>query len=139
MDYTVHYDTVERYRDTGQGIVVPVTLRLSPQNEVRLEAKIDTGADYCIFQRVYAETLELDVRAGHRQRFSTTTGDFTAFGHEVTLIAMGIELASVCYFFENEAIRKNVLGRIGWLNKIRLGVDDTQSPGHVYGGRPESR
>jgi hypothetical protein len=52
-------------------------------------------------------------------------GTVVAFGHEVTLIAMGFELSGICYFFESDAINKNVLGRNGWLNKIRLGLDDT--------------
>lgn len=108
---------------------------MSPE-EVRLEAKLDTGADFCLFSRLYAENLGLEVEGGHRLDFSTAAGSFVAYGHEVTLVAMGFELSSICYFFQSEAINKNVLGRNGWLNKIRLGVDDTSDPGTLYASQP---
>lgn len=135
MAHTVFYDAVERYSQTKQGIAIPIVLRVSPE-EVRLEAKLDTGAAYCLFCRQYAETLGLEVERGHRLDFSTAAGGFVAFGHEVTLVAMGFELTGTCYFYESEAINKNVLGRNGWLNKIRLGVDDTSDPGILYASQP---
>ena len=134
--HTVHYDVVERYRQTNQGLVVPVTLRSSRNDEVRLEAKLDTGAGYCIFERQYGESIALDVEHGIPMKFSTVNGEFLAFGHEVTLIALGIELDGICYFYKDEAISKNVLGGIGWLNKVRVGADDTQSPGLIYAVQP---
>ncbi|MDX1984567.1 MAG: hypothetical protein SFV51_30125 [Bryobacteraceae bacterium] len=134
--HTIFYETAERYSLTDVGIVVPVLLRSTRRNEVRLEAKVDTGAAHCIFRRIYAESLQLNVESGYRQRFSTVSGDFVAFGHEVTLVVMGIELSSVCYFFEDESIGRDVLGRNGWLNKIRLGVDDTGPTGLLYAARP---
>ncbi len=136
MAHTVFYDVVERYSQTNQGIVIPVILRLSLEREVRLEAKLDTGAAFCLFSRQYAETLGLEVERGHRVDFSTAAGNFVAYGHEVTLVAMGFELTGMCYFFESVAINKNVLGRNGWLNKIRLGVDDTNQPGILYASQP---
>lgn len=74
MAHTVFYDVVERYSQTNQGIVIPVVLRLSPEREVRLEAKLDTGADFCLFSRLYAENLGLEVEHGHRVDFSTSAG-----------------------------------------------------------------
>lgn len=135
MPHHITYSASENYRQTGIGIVLPVRLRWAG-NEVRLEAKIDTGADFCIFERIYAETLGLDVESGVRQSFGAVTGDFVAYGHEVTLVAMGFELTGICYFFETGETRKNVLGRNGWLNKIRLGIDDTGQPGTLYASQP---
>jgi len=136
MAHTVYYDTAERYDQGSRGIVIPLALRLSPGVEVRLTAKIDTGADYCLFQRLYAEHLGLPVEEGHPLKFSTVNGEFEAFGHEVTIVAMGFELHGTCYFFKEDTIAKNVLGRNGWLNKVRLGIDDTSSPGLLYAGLP---
>ena len=136
MAISVSYDFVEHYSQTEQGIVIPVVLRLSPEQEVRLEAKLDTGADYCLFRREYAELLGLDVESGHRLPFSTAAGRFVAYGHEITLVAMGFELTGTCYFFESSEINKNVLGRNGWLNKVKIGVDDTSNPGILYAGLP---
>ena len=89
-----------------------------------------------MFCRTYAETLGLDVDRGHRQDFSTAAGGFVAYGHEITIMAMGFELTGICYFFESAEINKNVLGRNGWLNKVKIGVDDTANPGMLYAVRP---
>jgi hypothetical protein len=37
---------------------------------------------------------------------------------------LGIENSSMVYFFADQSIRKNVLGRQGWLDRIRLGLID---------------
>jgi len=37
---------------------------------------------------------------------------------------LGIENSSTVYFFTDPSIRKNVLGRQGWLDRIRLGLID---------------
>ena len=94
---------------------------------VRLFAKIDTGADYCLFERGYAEALLLEVERGTSSDFSTAAGEFHAYGHELTLAALGVEVHALVYFFENPNIRKNVLGRNGWLNRVRLGLVDYDS------------
>lgn len=36
--------------------MIPVVLHLKNQS-VELEAKVDTGAEYCVFERGYAESL----------------------------------------------------------------------------------
>lgn len=42
----------------------------------------------------------------------------------MTLSTLGIEVDSTVYFYADEAIRKNVLGRRGWLDRVRLAVVD---------------
>jgi hypothetical protein len=37
---------------------------------------------------------------------------------------LGLQFESVVYFFADERIDKNLLGRIGWLDRIRLGLID---------------
>jgi len=62
-----------------------------------------------------------------RTTFSTAAGRFRAYGHEVTLEILGLEINAFVYFFEDASITKNVLGRNGWLNRIRLGIVDHDS------------
>jgi hypothetical protein len=114
------------YKASDQGVSVPVALSAGPET-VQLFAKIDTGADYCLFERGYAEALLLEVERGTSSDFSTAAGEFHAYGHELTLAALGVEVHALVYFFENPNIRKNVLGRNGWLNRVRLGLVDYDS------------
>ena len=94
---------------------------------VELFAKVDTGADYCVFSRGYAEALLIDVDTGIAQRFSTAAGEFRAFGHEVRLEVLGIGVGVIVYFYENPESTRNVLGRNGWLNQVRFGLVDYDS------------
>lgn len=77
-----------------------------------------------MFSRGLGDALGLDVEAGVREEFRTAAGHFTAYGHELTISTLGLETNSTVYFFADEAIRKNVLGRRGWLDRVRLAVVD---------------
>jgi len=68
----------------------------------------------------------LEIESGIELNFSTATGSFRAFGHEITLTVLGIETVSTVYFAESEYFDRNVLGRIGWLNKVKLGLIDEE-------------
>ena len=72
-------------------------LRLNDE-EIELEAKIDTGAEYCVFERSYAESVGLQVEEGKRVVFSTATGRFVAFGHWITIDACGFDVETFAYF-----------------------------------------
>lgn len=110
--------------DAGQeGITAPVVLRIGA-TESRLAAKLDTGASHCIFQRSYAEELGLDIEHGHPLRFGTATGSFLTYGHTVTLIIRGFAFDVMAYFADDYAFNRNVLGRHGFLNLVRLGLID---------------
>lgn len=65
------------------GITVSVLLSSSVDTEVTLEAKLDTGSDFCVFKRVYAELLQLDLEGGQPQSMRTAAGSFMSYGHEV--------------------------------------------------------
>jgi hypothetical protein len=114
------------YNPTDRGVSVPVSLSAGG-DPVRLFANIDTGAEYCLFEREFAEALLIELEHGTASDFSTAAGEFRAYGHEVTLAAFGVEVRALVYFFENPNIRKNVLGRNGWLNRVRLGLVDHDS------------
>jgi hypothetical protein len=88
------------------------------------EAKVDTGAEVCRFQRAIGEALETPIENGVKKRLETLTGVLTAFGHEVVLELLGLQLQTVVYFAESYEVRRNLLGRQGWLQLIRLGIVD---------------
>ena len=91
---------------------------------VKLPASVDTGASNCLFERKHAELLNLDLEAGDRKTFRTATGRVDAFGHRVTMEVLNLRFESMVYFFADELINRNLLGRVGWLDRIRLGLID---------------
>src|SRR5262249_22685357 len=105
------------------GIFLPVTLRLG-RAAIPCDAEVDTGSQVCIFQRELAISLGVDVEAGHRIVLSSLGGAVVAFGHFVTLHTLGLEFDSVVYFAEEYNLPRNLLGRDGWLRKVRLAVAD---------------
>jgi hypothetical protein len=72
--------------------------------------------------RTWAEAI--DVESGKLEKLSTVTGSFVVYGHEVTLDVLGLEIATTVYFAADENFRRNVLGRQGWLDRVRLGLID---------------
>jgi hypothetical protein len=117
------FGTPHSYAGSRDGIAIPVSLRIGTA-EVEFTAMLDTGATFCLFQRSYGEALGLDIETGVRQEFRTATGNFVAYGHDLTLTTLGVEMDSNVYFFADAAIRRNVLGRRGWLDRVRLAVVD---------------
>jgi hypothetical protein len=57
-------------------------------------------------------------------RIATVAGGFEAFGHEVRLAAVGVELDATIYFTADYGFPVNVLGRRGWIERLRLGLID---------------
>lgn len=119
--YQLEFARVYDYSREDESVVVPVLLR-SGANEVRVAASVDTGASYCVFGTEIAEALGLDLTSGIRKRFRTANSGFDAYGHEVELRVFGLATHSSIYFFADPAIDRNVLGRTGWLDRIRLGL-----------------
>ena len=114
---TYNYDTLKT------GISLPVVLQAG-ETKVEIHAKLDTGSTHCIFERQHAELLKLEIESGEPTTIGTATGKFLAFGHRITLISFGLSWeASVCFIAE-EGIRRNILGRQGWLDRVKLGLID---------------
>ena len=99
----------------------------SGSNRVALVASIDTGASFCLFAAEVAARLGIDLTDGHSLRFRTATGVFQAYGHEVEITAPGVATYSTVYLFADLMISKNVLGRVGWLDRVRLAIVDHDS------------
>ena len=118
---TIEFDKIHFYSLFDVGITVSVNL-LYAGKDVVFDAKIDTGSTFCIFQRLHGELLGLEIENGIAVNIGTATGSFRAFGHELTLTVLGIETVSTVYFAESDYFDRNVLGRIGWLDRVKLGL-----------------
>jgi len=126
MSLTLRFATLHNYVSSQAGITVPVTL-LSASDSVKFDAKVDTGSSHCIFQRQYGEQLGLEIESGASERFAAATGSLTAYGHEVTITTLGIETVAVVFFAADEHFNRNLLGRAGWLDRVRFGLIDYDS------------
>lgn len=91
---------------------------------VRCNAKVDPGAQYCLFGREIAEQLGIDVESGIRRNLGTLTGSLIAYGHDVKLVTLEVELDAHVCFAKDDGLPRNLLGRIGWLQRIRLAIID---------------
>ena len=118
--HQLEFDRVHDYSSGDESITIPVDR--SGSNHVPVMANVDTDAAFCVFGAEIAEALGLDLVSGVRKRFRTANSGFEAYGHEVEIAALGVVTNSTVYFFADPTIEKNVLGRIGWLDRVRLGL-----------------
>lgn len=125
MAEILEFDAVHEYSLFKTGIAVDATLR-NGNLSVDIDSRVDTGSTYCVFERHYGETLNLKVESGTAVNIGTATGSFRAFGHELSLSVPGIETVSTVYFAESEFFDRNVLGRIGWLDRVKFGLIERQ-------------
>ena len=102
-------------------------------------ASVDTDASFCIFERGFGEALGLTIEDGEPVRVSAATGVFDVFGHTVTLETLGYSFDTIVYFAVHEGFARNVLGRRGWLDMVRLGIIDYEGKLYVsrYDEEPE--
>lgn len=129
MAHQISYENLLDYDNGEEGIGLDVEIFFGDAS-VKLNAKIDTGATYSIFERRFGEELGLEIEAGMRQRFGTATSSFYGYGFRVNFITADLEFDSMVFFAEDTGFNKNVLGRIGWLDKISLGIVDYE--GKLY-------
>lgn len=131
MATTLTFHHTHDYRAQARdGITIPIQLTVG-QKAVRLLAKLDTGASCCIFERVYGEQLGLNIEGGRQTLFRTANSQFQAYGHEVTITSFDSQFDSEVFFPAEAEIRRNVLGRHGWLQKFRLALIDYDSVLHL--------
>ncbi|MGI8639125.1 MAG: hypothetical protein ACR2MG_04155 [Pyrinomonadaceae bacterium] len=123
MSLTLEFEKEISFNLNETGIEVPVWLYLG-DNAVSFNAKVDTGASFCIFERIHGEMLGLTIENGTPQNFGTNTGSFLAFGHNVLISVAEIQFSSTVFFYAQDEFRRNVLGRTGWLNKLKIGIID---------------
>ena len=122
MSETLTFALRYLYDPAKPGIQIPVVLSFG-ETSVRTEAKVDTGASLCVFQREHGEALGLSIESGDLVTIATATGTFEAFRHEVALTVLGIEMSAPVHFARH-SFGRNVLGRRGWIERLRLGIVD---------------
>lgn len=115
------YDYSHHYAENPDGLLVPVSLQCGKTIH-KTSACVDTGASVCLFSREIGEILGLDIEQGYYKRLGTLAGGLDAFGHDVGIQALDIALSSTIYFARDYSLPRNLLGRNGWLNKLRFGL-----------------
>jgi hypothetical protein len=127
MPKTIAFVEEHNYaNERAVGITIPIMLSVSPERKIKLLAKVDTGAAHCLFRPDRAEALGLRLEDGQRETFHTAVGEFEAFGHMVTVHSFRWTFDAMVYF-AREDIRREVLGRAGWIQNFRLGIVDHDS------------
>lgn len=129
MIASIDFDEVHDYDLLRTGITLPVQINLEEETE-EFEAKLDTGSTFCIFRRAHGRSIGLDIETGLAVEVGTPTGSFRVFGHEIALKVLGLEFFSTIYFAESEYFDRNVLGRTGFLDRVKLGVVEPE--GKLY-------
>lgn len=113
-----------KYPHDDSGISLQVILITDVNNPVSATVKLDTGSTFCVFEKFYADLLGLEIENGEEKFFRTATGSFKAFGHEITLKFSAIEFSTTVYFAEDEYFPVSVLGRIGFIDRLQIGLID---------------
>ena len=84
----------------------------------RIESKVD------LTEERDAQMLGLELEKGDVELVRTATGKFIAHGHEVTLNVGNLEWEATVYFAADEFFPINVFGRIGFLDRLKIGLVD---------------
>ncbi len=126
MAFPIIFDIRQQYRSLDEGITIE-TILVSGKHSILSQAKIDTGSQVCLFQRELGEQLGIDIECGPRIKLGSLAGSLPAFGHSVILHTLGLEFDSVIYFAADYGLERNILGRDGWLQKVRLAIIDYDS------------
>jgi hypothetical protein len=121
--HQLNFPLLYHFTRTKDGITIPVSLGQGTLI-AQTVAKIDTGAEYCLFRREIGEALELEIESGLPKNFATLTGTIEAFGHQVTLQSFEFTFQSFVYFAKEYQLLRNLLGSVGWLRNFKLGLVD---------------
>lgn len=108
----------------GPDITFPILISSDSQEFYEVDVKLDTGSTFCVFHRRYADLLGIEVGRGTPQRMRAATGTFLAYGHDVLLSVEGIEWHATVFFAEDEFFPVSVVGRVGFLDRLRIGLVD---------------
>lgn len=123
MSTEISFSDEYRYEDHQDGITIMITL-IYAERFIHTRAKVDTGAEVCIFSHEIGINLGIPIEQGLPRRFSILGGMVEAFGHEVTLQKGKLAFQSVVYFAKYPGLPRNLLGRQGWLRNLKLAVID---------------
>ena len=116
------FANVYRYSDDEHGITLPVVLHHGGLTYIT-SAKVDTGAEVCLFTREVGEGLGLIIEEGMPLELNSLNGTVETFGHEVLLQTGDLAFTSFVYF-SKYPVHRNLLGRQGWLRQLRIAIVD---------------
>ena len=122
MSFPLSFSQRHRYPSSEPGISLDAILKFG-HKEFQCKAKIDTGAQYCLFSREVGELLGIEIESGIKITLDTLGGPLIAFGHEITLGTLGL-LFNTTVYFGKDNLPRNLLGREGWLRLLRLAIID---------------
>ncbi len=111
------------YADDLSGISIPVVLSYGEKSR-RVQAKVDTGGEVCLFSREDGMLLGVPIEQGLPITLSSLGGNVDAFGHEVVIQTGKLVFQSLVYFAKYPNLPRNILGRRGWLRNLKLAVVD---------------
>lgn len=122
MSFYLPFEESFHYPDHDDGIVVPVTLKSGPLLHLT-SAVVDTGGGASAsFRARSGNLLGLDIEQGEYKRLRTLSGGLDSFGHEISIKALNLVVESAVYFARDKGLPRNILGRQGWLRKLRFGL-----------------
>ncbi|HXG65563.1 MAG TPA: hypothetical protein VNO70_10675 [Blastocatellia bacterium] len=121
MPFQLNFSQRQKYDALESGVTVKTVLRHGDV-EINCAAKIDTGSQVCLFEREIGEALGVEIEQGLRIELATLVGTLTAFGHGITLETLGFALYTFVYFPMSYNVQRNILGRQGWLQLVRLAI-----------------
>lgn len=129
MAFEIVYHHRFAYDVNNAEVILPVIIDANDHKESVIAA-IDTGATLCVFQREIAEKLGITVEDGIEDHVNAMGTIIRVYGHEATLSLGDLALNLFVYFPEFQQIPRNLLGRQGFLQRLRFGLNDYE--GFVY-------
>jgi hypothetical protein len=113
------------------GLWVEIEPLGSTGESIRVQAHMDTGAEYSVFSGFIAQSIELDLLAGELISLVPTAGqDLPARLHLVRISHDVLGSFELKIAFSLGVIRRNLLGR-DFLNLIQIGFRERQSQMYI--------
>jgi hypothetical protein len=111
------------YDDDPSGVTLPVILSYGAA-DIPVSAKVDTGAQVCLFSHEDGLKLGIPIEQGLFARLDSLGGTIEAYGHEVTIQTGELAFYSLAFFANYPGLSRNILGRQGWLRNLRMALID---------------
>jgi len=119
---TLDFDISYVYDSLKEGIEVPLVIGAGGI-DVRTTGFVDCGAASCLFSHEVGLLLQIDVESGTPMTFGPASGGgLPAYGHMASLEFLGLSFESFVYFAKYPGLRRNLLGRQGFLRKLQFGL-----------------
>lgn len=119
---TLDFDISYVYDSLQDGIELPLILSVG-SFDVRTTGFVDCGAAACLFTNDVGLLLQIDIESGDPTTFGPASGGgILAYGHMASLEFLGLSFESMVHFAKYPGLRRNLLGRQGFLRKLQFGL-----------------